>query len=121
LLSQGNIPALARDRGGKFLIATRAEDWGALTCTAIFARLREYVEPVFLELPAAPPGGRENNYNGLGYNLGLMGVGHRLISAMSFRDRAYGVYLAPDSMLSDGSVANLEALARKGTELVLCT
>jgi hypothetical protein len=72
-------------------------------------------------LPSAPPGGRENNYNGLGYNLGLMGVGHRLISAMSFRERAYGVYLAPDCMLSDGSVANLEALARGGTELVLCT
>lgn len=120
LLSPRNIPALPRGRGSKFLIATHAEDWSILSAAPIFARLAEYVEPVFVELPAEPLGGRETDFNGLGYNLGLMGVGHQLISAMAFRDHAYAVYLAPDTMLSDGSVEHLDAHAKNGVELVLC-
>lgn len=120
LLSPRNIPALSLARNSKFLIATHAEDWRIIAATPIFQRMAQYVKPVFIELPAEPPSDRDANFNGLGFNLGLMGVGHGLISAMSFRDRAYAVYLAPDSMLSDGSVAQLDAHARSGVELVLC-
>jgi hypothetical protein len=123
LLSPRNIPLLDRARGSKFLFATHAQDWKFLSAAPIFARLAEYVEPVFLELPAAPPPEKREDYFGgtLTYNLGMMGIGHQLISERAFRDRAYGVYLAPDSMLSDGSVENLDALARNGIELVLCS
>jgi hypothetical protein len=121
LLSPRNIPALSRKRGNKFLIATHAQDWAILSAAPIMARLREYAEPVFIELPSSPPGGPQTNYNELGYNLALMGAGHQRISTMALRDRAYGVYLSPDSMLSDGSVERLQAHAESGVELVLCT
>ncbi len=48
-----------------------------------------------------------------------MGLGHRIACEMAHRDKAYATVLTPDSMLSDGSVARLQELARAGTQLVL--
>jgi hypothetical protein len=38
---------------------------------------------------------------------------------MAHRDKAFAAVLTPDCMLSDGSIARLQELARNGTELVL--
>ena len=110
LLSPGNIPALDTARRSKILIATRPEDWTAIAGSEIFRSLARYVEPVFIEIPPCPPGRS-------GYQ--HMGVGHRLTCEMAHRDKAYAVLLTPDCMLSDGSVARLQKLARSGAELVL--
>lgn len=49
-----------------------------------------------------------------------MGVGHKLAAQLAHRDRAYGVFLTPDFMMSDGSVTALDAHARAGRRVVLC-
>ena len=109
-LSPGNIPALRTSRRSKFLIATRPEDWSAMRSTRTFALLERYVEPVFIEIPPCPP-------SRSGYQ--HMSIGHRAACEMAYRDKAYAVVLTPDCMLSEGSVARLQDLARGGAELVL--
>jgi hypothetical protein len=109
-LSSGNIPALQKSRRSKFLIATRPEDWAAMRDTSIFRLLENYLEPVYIEIPPCPAGRS-------GYQ--HMSIGHRIACEMAHRDKAYAVILTPDCMLSDGSVARLQELARSGTELVL--
>ena len=110
LLSPGNIPALDQTRNSKFLIATRPDDWAALRGSAMFQLLERYVEPVYIEIPPCPPG-----HSGCQH----MGIGHRIALEKAHRDKAYAVVVTPDCMLSDGSVARLQELAKGGTELVL--
>jgi hypothetical protein len=110
VLSPANIPALTASRRNKFLIATRPEDWTALRDAPMFRLLERYVEPVYIEIPPCPPGRSGCQH---------MGTGHRLACEMAHRDQAYAVFLTPDSMLSDGSVARLQELARGGTQLVI--
>ncbi len=109
-LSPGNIPALLASRRSKFLIATRPEDWAAMRETPMLRLLERYIEPVYVEIPACPPG--QSGYQ-------HMSVGHRSACEMAYRDKAYAVILTPDCMLSEGSVARLQELARRGTQLVL--
>jgi len=109
-LSPGNIPALRKSRRSRFLIATRPEDWAAMRDTPVFRLLESYLEPVYIEIPPCPPGRS-------GYQ--HMSIGHRIACETAHRDKAYAVILTPDCMLSDGSVARLQDLARNGTELVL--
>ena len=110
MLSTGNIPALSTRTPSKYLIATRPEDWEAMQQTAIFKLLRQYIEPVYLEIPPCPPGkgGCEH-----------MGTGHKIACEYAHKERAYAVLFTPDCMLSDGTVARLQQLAHAGTELVL--
>jgi len=110
LLSPGNLPALNTSQRSKFLIATRPQDWAAMAETKIFQELKRYVEPVFIEIPPCPP-----DRSGCQH----MGVGHSAACEIAHRDKAYAAVVTPDCMLSDGSVARLQELARNGTELVL--
>ena len=109
-LSPRNIPALQTSRRSKFLIATRPEDWAAMRDTKMFQLLERHIEPVYIEIPPCPPGRSGCQH---------MSIGHRLACEMAYRDKAYAVMLTPDSMLSEGSVARLQELARGGTQLVL--
>jgi len=111
LLSPGNIPALAGGRGNRFLICTTPADRAAIRETPAFIALERHITPVFVEIPL-PPAGRSGCEH--------MGVGHRAAAELVRRDGGYGVFLTPDLMLSDGSVAALERHARNGRRVVLC-
>lgn len=111
LLSPGNIPALGNLRDSKVVIVTTAEDWAALQDHPTFTLMKRYVEPVYIEMPFPK---RDDN------KMLVMSAGHKLASQQAFEDRALGVFLTPDLVLSDGSCANLQALALKGTKVVLC-
>ncbi len=110
LLAPGNLPSLATKSPSKFLIVTRPEDWAAMQAAPIFSALSRHIEPVYIEIEPCPPGRT-------GYQ--HMGLGHRLACELAHRDKAYATIVTPDSMLSDGSVARLQDLARLGTQLVL--
>jgi len=109
LLAPGNLPAL---EGGthKFIFCTTSQDWEAISETASFAALRRHIEPYFIEIPPAPPGKSGCEH---------MGVGHTLATQMAHRDRAYGIFLTPDLMVSDGTVAALRRHAVAGVKVVL--
>ncbi len=110
LLAPGNLPALSTGLPSKFLIVTRPDDWAALQAAPVFGALSRSIEPVYIEIEPCPPGRT-------GYQ--HMGVGHRLACDIAHRDRAYAAIVTPDCMLSDGSVARLQDLARSGIQLVL--
>jgi hypothetical protein len=109
LLAQGNLPSLRTGQRSKFLIATLPSDWDFMKGTAIFREMERYLEPVFIEIPPCPPGTLACLH---------MGVGHVAACDMAFRDNAYGVILAPDTMISDGTVRNLQKHAAAGVEIV---
>ncbi len=109
-LSPGNLPALRTRQKSRFLLATRPEDWAAMKETAIFKELERWVEPVYIEIPPCPP-----DKSGCEH----MGIGHKLACELAFRDKAYGVLITPDCMISDGTIRNLQDHALAGIELVL--
>ncbi len=110
LLAPGNLPALPQMPRSKFLICTTYEDWEAMNSFPIFALLKRYVDPVFLEIPPCPP-----DVHGCIH----MGVGHRKACQMAYEAKAYPFVVTPDSMFSDGIISRLQTLAKNGVELVL--
>lgn len=110
LLAPNNIPALVNRGKNKFLICTTRDDWAAMERTPIFDLLKTYAEPVLLEIPLPPPG-----WSGCQH----MGIGHKLATEMMYRDKAYGVMMTPDFMLSDGSIAAVQRHAVEGKQVVL--
>lgn len=110
LLSPKNIPAINPARKSKFLIVTTRVDWDALQSEPLFQQMRRYVEPVWFEMPFPEP--HESK-------MLVMSKGHRIVSKRAFDDQAYGVYVTPDLVLSDGSLAAMERLAEEGRKVVL--
>jgi hypothetical protein len=110
LLAPGNIPAVARRRPTKYLMATTREDWEAMRRTAIFHALQEHTEPIFIELPGCPP---DRPY--WMQNI----VGHKLCCERILQDKAYRIFTGPDAVFSDGALARLDELALDGCEVVL--
>lgn len=110
LLAPGNIPALRDLRGSRLLVATTRDDWDALRSEPTFERVASYVEPELLEIPPRPPDVP---------NCVHMGLGHRLITMRAAQDKARGVFLTPDLLVSDGTLATAEARAEAGAAAVL--
>jgi hypothetical protein len=92
------------------LIVTPQEDWARISSSPIFAVVSRYLKPVHIDFPS--PGPDDSVYD-------HMSLGHKLATQMAFRDKAYGVFLAPDMMISDGSLAAIERLALEGVQVVL--
>lgn len=109
-LSPNNIPSLSGGQRNKFVFCTTPEDWSALRGLPIADALQRHIELHYIEIPPAPPGRSGCEH---------MGIGHRLAAELAYRDRAYGVFVTPDLMISDGTVAALERHALAGSEVVL--
>jgi len=111
LLSPGNLPSLPRTVPHRFLIATTRQDWAAIHSDPAYQAMARIVEPLLLEIQQPVVGA--NKYL-------VMSEGHKIAAERAFADKAYGIYLTPDLVLSDGSVAALQRLAAKGSNVVLC-
>src|SRR5262249_18970193 len=110
LLAPRNLPSLETRQRSKFLICTPPEDWSAITTAPIFARLREFVDPHYLEIPPHPLGVLACMH---------MGTGHRRACELAYAAKAYGCVLTPDMVFADGAVQRLQQLAGEGIELAL--
>jgi hypothetical protein len=110
LLAPGNIPALNTSRRNKLLIATRPEDWEAMSGTEIFREAERYVEPVYIEIPPCPSGRSGCEH---------MSIGHNAACEMAYREKALALVLTPDCMVSNGSIERLQQLAHDGVQLVV--
>lgn len=110
LLSSGNIPSLpAGDH--KFLFATTASDRKAIEQSPMARELARFVKLEFLEINFPPPDRSAMLH---------MGVGHKLVTDRCFRDRAFGVHVTPDLVLSDGTVRSMCREAKNGARVYLC-
>jgi hypothetical protein len=110
LLSPNNIPVLNPARKSKFLIVTTKSDWDALQSEPLFRQMTRYLEPVWLEMPFPKPDDPK---------MLVMSKGHKQVTVRAFADRAYGIFVTPDLVLSDGSVAAMQRLAEAGRKVVL--
>src|SRR5262249_29649524 len=109
LLSPGNLPALKTRQRSKFLIATLPTDWAFMNATPIFRELTRYVDRAFIEIP--PCAERKSSCE-------HMGVGHKIACEMAYREKAYATIFAPDCIISDGTIRQLQHHAAQGVELV---
>lgn len=112
LLAPGNIPALdERVRAAsQFLICTTAADAEFIAAHPAFGALAELITPEFIDIGETPPDC--DRYR-------RMSQGQLLAARRIFDKRAYGVFLCPDAVLSDGAVAYLMRQAAAGTKVVL--
>lgn len=109
MLAPGNIPALVDKAGSRFLICTTADDWRALQADPLFRRLAGLIAVELVEIDF--PGPDENKMN-------VMSRGHKRLTEKAFSARAYGVNLNPDTLFCDGTIEQLQRLARAGKKLV---
>ncbi len=110
LLAPGNIPALVNKADARFVMACTRTDWDALQGSPLMGLLRRHIEPVFVEIPDPQPG--DDKFR-------IMTHSHRIAADMAIAAKAYGSYLCPDGMLSDGSVATLQRMVAEGAKVVL--
>lgn len=110
LLSPNNLPGLRRERRNRFLIVTTREDWEAIQEDGVFRLLATYAEPIWVEMECPDPSEPK---------MLVMSRGHKRMAARAFEERAYGVFLSPEMVFSDGSVATMERLADAGKKVVL--
>jgi len=112
LLAPNNIPALRHLKECRFLICTTGKDWARLQREPIFALLKEYMTPVFVESPPSPV--YEHKY-------ARMSRGHEALTVACHQAQACAIYFAPDTLVPDGCVAEAQRLLVAGKRLVLCT
>lgn len=110
LLAAGNLPSWRGLEGSKFLICTTDADWAAMSDLPVFKRLAELVTPV--HLPFDGPAEGE-------IKMLSMSRGHRQIAERMFADRAFGMFVYPDTVFSDGVIARSQELAGQGKKVVL--
>ena len=110
LLSKNNIPALEPNSGHRFLICTTGIEWEAMQGEPIFEQLACFIQPEWVEIEAPSP--VDSKY-------AVMSSGHKLLTSRVFEARAYGAYISPDCIFSDGYCLELQRHARAGKRLVL--
>jgi len=110
LLAPRNIPALENKTANRFLICTTADDWEKMQGHPIFYLLKNETQPVFLDLDRLEPSHDKMQF---------MSRGHKAIACKMHEDCAYGTFIYPDTIFSDGVVAQLQRLAGQGKKVVV--
>lgn len=110
LLAPDNLPKLTNTGSNKFLICTTKKDWEELKQSPALKNLREYIDPVLIEIPLPPTGTSSCQH---------IGVGHKLATDMCFNDKAYGIAITPDLVISNGTLKTIQEKALLGYQVVL--
>jgi hypothetical protein len=110
LLAPGNIPSLVNGSGSRFLIATTRSDWIALQDAPLMAVLQSHIQVVAIDIPEVSPGDDK---------FVVMTRAHKLAADLAIEAKAFGIFLCPDTLLSDGTVRHLQDRAAAGAKVVL--
>src|SRR6266852_5686680 len=110
LMAPENLPTLSNLEESRFLIITTPEDASKIADAPIFSSLRKTVATQIL----TPPWLDDDLPDHL-----KAARGHMTVAELAVRNDAFCVFLAPDFILSDGSLLHLERLARQGKEAVM--
>ena len=110
LLSPNNIPILDRTANNKFLIATTRNDIRKYEDDCRLLGLSNYLQVEFLEIPEKPSDITACQH---------MGLGHLMMTEQAFREKAIGVLLTPDLVVSDGTIKACREAVSEGNDVVL--
>lgn len=110
LLAPDNLPAIVKRRSCEFLFATTSGDAEIIQVSESYKRLQELLPTVFV-FP---------NFEGAGDNkYARMTVGHKEACAYGHVRGAYGVFLMPEMLVSNGSLLYLDNAVRRGKRAVI--
>lgn len=110
LLAPGNLPAISSIQGSKLVICTTTMDWEVVQRLPLFQEVRKYVEPVLIEIGIPKPGTSKYQHSGAGFKRAVQ---------KCWKDGAYGTFLVPDLILSNGTLKYLRDLAAAGAVATL--
>ena len=110
LLAPQNIPALKNKTANRFLICTTADDWKKMNDHPTFHLLKSEMQPVLLDLEDL-----ESSHD----KMRFMSRGHKAIACKMHEDHAYGTFIYPDTIFSNGVVARIQSLAEQGKKVVV--
>jgi hypothetical protein len=116
LLAPNNLPLLRAADGHRFLIATTLNDWQAIVDLPVFAKLREYVTPVLVEVASGPKSAAPGSADAIRHQ----NICQKALLEAAYANRSYGCLLWPDIIVSDGMIKALLRHAEEGRHLVLC-
>lgn len=109
LMADGNVPAVAKLARTRFLLITRESDVAMVREDALFAKLSTLVE---LSVATFVPEG--SRYSALSH-------AHMVAVASASEHGEAAVFLTPDAIFSNGSLAHVVKMALGGCRAVMCT
>jgi len=109
LLAPQNLPCLSDVSGNRFLICTTDSDQEIVRRSPIFEELSKHIQVQFVSMETPGPGSDRYRF---------MSLGDKAMTQMAHSARAYGTFIAPDAMFSNGSIATLKRLALQGKRCV---
>lgn len=110
LLAPNNLPALPNLGGSRFLIFTSLLDKGRILASPVFKSLEKIIQIEFIPSPWIE--------HDISYHL-KAARGHKRAAILAAEKGAYCVFLAPDFLLSNGSLSFLVDVARSGKQAVM--
>lgn len=110
LLAPGNLPALSNLNESRLVFLTTPEDAARIQASPVFARLKEWITPLFPDCPWLK--------KPIPYHL-KAARGHQEAAKLAIANHGLCIYLAPDFVLSDGSLSYLLGAAEAGKEAVM--
>ena len=110
LLAPHNVPHLKDINKSRLIIFSTKEDWEAIQPSVLLDKIKEYLELIFLDIGFPGKGDLPQLH---------MSKGHKAAIQWIWKRGEYGIFLAPDLVLSDGSIARITQLAQGGKKAVL--
>ena len=110
LLAPGNLPALSNLNESRLVFLTTPEDAARIQASPAFTRIKELVTPIFPDCPWLK--------RPIPYRL-KAARGHQEGAKLAIANHGICIYLAPDFVLSDGSLSHLLRAAGSGKEAVM--
>jgi hypothetical protein len=110
LLAEGNLPSLSNRGRNRLLIATTEKDWEKLCHYKIFTLLDGVAVPELIVIDQPTHGYSVYDFMNRGYKKAIQ---------RAINDKAYGIILTPDLLISNGSFSAVEKLAREGKSVIL--
>jgi hypothetical protein len=111
LLAPGNLPLLQSRPGSKLIIATSQDDWAAIDQLPMLREVRSSVEVVLIDI------GYPETKASLQIQM-HMTKGHKMAGRLMMADGAYGSFLAPDLILTDGTIRRVLELIDSGKKAI---
>lgn len=110
LLSSGNIPSLTNKTAARFLIIAPRKELETIDDEPLIKALRRHIQVQHVEIP---------NPETVKDKFDLNTYSYKLAAEIAHANNSYGLFLCPDTLLSDGTIVALEKRARAGAKAVL--
>jgi hypothetical protein len=111
-LTPGNLAQLIDGTDSRYLVHTTAADAARIAAHPAWRRLQALLAAELVIMPEEPPGGDA---------IARMTACHRLAIARAADEDAGLIFLAPDTVMAEGTLAHVRRVADSGKRVLMCT